>query len=373
MPRLPKTVFIVLSLVISFFVSSFLYIRYFDESSQFDTVALKNDVDAIVTSVTAFHFEFPRVTLFSQRIENPSPTPLLEETPYPTRADNAPLPTETPSPSFDIPTSTPYIQPTKQAAILPTYSYQPIKIPTKPPIITSTIAPTQTPKPTKPPKPTKAPDIFPVDPSLQRPGKTSDEVFTIAAQKTCTPKEVLRAIASIESGGFFDVVDPKWFNLYNSYNWWKSPFLTDVKRACGGYDYDGNTGIIPADSNFAGQTCPGAQGGNLVVRGPMSVSDYWEGKFKPPAAKLLQVPQVDQRVILDAIVIVALSIKENVKPANCNSWTAHDIVKAACSYYGSCTIQGGGNYCTTFCNNITKYGGKNCSSAVSQFANGCYN
>lgn len=242
-------------------------------------------------------------------------------------------------------------------------------IPTEPPIptIVDTIAPTNI------PKSTKAPDVFPIDPSLARPGTTSDEVFSIASEKTCVPKEVLKGIAYIESGKFFDVVSPKYFLLYNSYNWWKSEYLTDVKRACGGYDYASNTGIIPQDSNFAGQSCGSGQGGDLVTMGPMSVSDYWEGKFKPAAAKALGVSQVDQRVILDALAIVGVSIKTNVKPANCGSWTAWEVAKAACSYYGSCGFKDGTYYCNTFCRNYKSFGGKaDCQGAVNKMQDNCW-
>jgi hypothetical protein len=244
------------------------------------------------------------------------------------------------------------------------------------PFLTSTpyrLQPTAYINPTKTPKPTKAPDVFPIDPSLARPGKTTDEVFEIASQKTCVPVAVLKSIAYIESGEFFSVVSPKYFLLYNSYNWWKSQYLTDVKRACGGYDYASNTGIIPSDSNFAGQACNGGQGGDLVAMGPLSVSDYWEGKYKKPAANVLGVPQTDQRVILDAIAIVAMSVKDNVKPANCSNWTAHEVAKAACSYYGSCGFKDGTYYCNTFCRNYTKFGGKTaCQTAVNQMQDNCW-
>ena len=348
---------ILIACALSFGISLFIVSRQYITPIKFDVGAVKNDAQSLIANVSSFHFELPHIQLFSQRID---PTPVSDasiptEAPAPTIGFDNP----TPEDSGEIPSSTPFIQP-GQGTNYPTV-HPSLTVPTK--------YVTMAPNPTKKPKPTKAPDVFPVDPSLQRPGTTTDEVFSIASQKTCVSAPVLRAIASIESGGFFDVVDPKYFMLYNSYNWWKSPYLTDVKRACGGYDYDGNTGIIPPDSNFAGQTCGSGMGGDLVVRGPLSVSDYWEGKFKPEAAKLLGVPAVDQRVILDAIVIVGLSVKDSVKPANCNSWTTHDEAKAACSYYGSC----GDGYCTTFCNNITKYGGQNCSGVVSQFATSCYN
>ncbi|MEK7109656.1 MAG: hypothetical protein AAB876_00380 [Patescibacteria group bacterium] len=208
---------------------------------------------------------------------------------------------------------------------------------------------------------------------MARPGKTTDEVFEIASQKTCVPKAVLKGVAYIESGSFFDVVSPKYFLLYNSYNWWNSEFLTEEIRACSGYDYDSNTGLIPSDSKFAGHKCRDGSGSGLVTMGPLAVSDYWEGKFKKPAATALGVAKTDQRVILDAIAIVGMSVKSNVKPANCKSWTAHEVAKAACSYYGSCGFKDKTYYCNTFCRNYAKFGGKAaCQTAVNQMQDNCW-
>jgi len=302
------------------------------------------------------------VKLFTIKFESTKP----KETELVSRLDNrnnsfSLTPIIQPSPTIVIPTIPGNLAPTLPN-VIPTKI---ITIPTK--------VPTSIP-PTKAPKPTKAPDVFPIDPSLARPGKTTDEVFEIASQKTCVPKEVLKGIAYIESGSFFDVVSPKYFLLYNSFDWWKSSYLTEVKRACSGYDYESNTGKIPADSNFAGQICPGAQGGDLVTMGPLSVSDYWEGKYKKPAASALGVAKTDQRVILDAIAIVGVSLKDNVKPANCSNWTAHEVAKAACSYYGSCGFKDKTYYCNTFCRNYVKFGGKAaCQTAVNQMQDNCWN
>ncbi|MEK7597330.1 MAG: hypothetical protein AAB441_01650 [Patescibacteria group bacterium] len=263
------------------------------------------------------------------------------------------------------------VEPTSQSRLTPTTLYPTNKIisPTKIPIK----IPTNPPTPTKKPKPTRAPDVFPIDTSLARPGKTADEVFEIASQKTCVPKAVLKGVAYIESGSFFDVVSPKYFLLYNSYNWWNSEFLTEEKRACSGYDYDSNTGLIPSDSKFAGHKCRDGSGSGLVTMGPLAVSDHWEGKFKKPAASALGVAKTGQRVILDAIAIVGMSVKSNVKPANCKSWTAHEVAKAACSYYGSCGFKDGTYYCNTFCRNYAKFGGKAaCQTAVNQMQDNCW-
>lgn len=264
-----------------------------------------------------------------------------------------------PTSNFTYPTKTSII-PTSVIFPTPTIFFQPTIIPSIP-------------QSTKTPRPTKAPDVFPIDPSLARPGKTPDEVFQIASSKTCVPVAVLKGIAYIESGSFFDVVSPKYFLLYNSYNWWNSPYLTDPIRACGGYDYDSNTGLIPSDSKFAGYKCKDGSGSGLTTMGPLQVSDYYEGKFKPKAAHVLGVEKVDQRVILDAIVIVALSVKENVKPQNCNSWSAWEVAKAACSYYGSCGFKDGSYYCNTFCRNYSKFGGKgDCQGAVNKMQDNCW-
>lgn len=236
-------------------------------------------------------------------------------------------------------------------------------------VLTSTL----TPKPTKKPKPTKAPDIFPIDPSLARPGKNPDEVFKIASEKTCVPKEVLKGIAYIESGGFFDVVSPKYFLLYNSYNWWNSEFLTEEKRICGGYGYDQNTGIVPEDSKFAGYKCKEGYNSGLNVMGVMSVSSYEQSKYAQKVANLLGVRSADRRVILDALMIVGLITKDNVKPTSCTNWTAKQVAKAACGYYGSCGFKDGTYYCNTFCRNYKKFGGKtNCQEAVNQMQDNCW-
>lgn len=232
---------------------------------------------------------------------------------------------------------------------------------------------TPTQKPTKKLKPTKAPDVFPIDPLLARPGKTPDEVFKIASEKTCVPKEVLKGIAYIESGGFFDVVSPKYFLLYNSYDWWNSKFLTEEKRICGGYGYDQNTGIVPEDSKFAGYKCKEGYNSGLNVMGVMSVSSYLQSRYAKKVANLLGVKSADRRVILDALMIVGLITKDNVKPTSCTNWTSQQVAKAACGYYGSCGFKDGTYYCNTFCRNYKKFGGKtDCQSAVNKMQDNCW-
>lgn len=229
---------------------------------------------------------------------------------------------------------------------------------------TTYITPTNTPKPTKAPKPTKPPDEFPIDPKLVRPGKTSDEVFAFASSKTCVPKEVLKAIAYIESGEFFSVVSPKYFLLYNSYNWWNSQFLTEEKRACGGYDFANATGIIPADSKFAGYNChsDGSTSSEYnTIMGPMQMTIAIQNRYAKNAASSLGVKQVDRRVILDALLLAGFNIKDNVKASSCSNWSNSELIKAASSYYGSCDS----NYCITFCNNYRRFGGKGTCNASS--------
>jgi hypothetical protein len=258
----------------------------------------------------------------------------------------------------------------------PTVYEQPTSL-IRPTTIPSLIPTKFVPPPTKAPKPTKPPDVFPVDPSLQRPGTTADEVFTIAAQKSCVPKEILRTLASIESGGFFNVVSPKWFMLYNSYNWWNSAYVEDktqnpiYQRICSGYGYDYGSGLITDDSKFAGMSCrkDGTTGTRSYIMGPMQMSERLQYNQGPQVAKLLGVKQIDRRVILDAITLAGVVTKINVKEATgCTNWSARDMVKAACGYYGSCGFKDKTYYCNTFCRNIKEYGGKDCSSAVSQFS-----
>ena len=364
MITIPKHIRMLIACGIALGISYTVTFHQYTTPTQVNIQRLQNDTQSLVASIPQFTLPtFNLATLYSQQvIPTVTPEPIQNNAGVPTMGFEAVSP--------GVPTSTPYIQPTA----LPGGIYtSPLPTTAAIPITTNGVSPA----PTNTPKPTKPPNVFPVDPSLQRPGTTPDEVFTIASQKTCVPKAVLRAIASIESGGFFDVVDPKWFMLYNSYNWWKSPSITDMQRICSGYGQDGNTGIIPSDSNFAGQVClkPAPMGGNLVVRGPMSIS-FWETKdFKSKAARVLDVPVADERVILDALVIAGLSINNEVKPSSCQSWSTHDIVKAACIYYGTaekCGYADHSYYCNTFCHNLPKYGGKDCSSAVPQFANGCY-
>ena len=249
-------------------------------------------------------------------------------------------------------------------------STKPIKTPTQ------YVIPTNPPKSTKPPKPTKPPDIFPIDPSLARYGKTTDEVFTFASSKTCVPKEVLKGIAYIESGGFFDVVDPKYFLLYNSENWWNSEFLPEEKRACGGYDYDNGSGIVPSDSKYAGHNChsDGSTGSTSYIMGPMQVNGSEQSKFASQVKSATGGKQIDRRIILDAILIVGFISKQNVLPSSCSNWSAHDVAKAACGYYGSCGFADGTYYCNTFCRNYKSFGGKaDCQGAVNQMQDNCWN
>ncbi len=274
--------------------------------------------------------------------------------------------------SFNLPT----VEPTQ---IIPTVSNQ-FVVTTSPTnglyptrFITQTPTLTAVPIPTKVPKPTKPPDVFQIDPALARPGKTTDEVFTIASQKTCVPKEILKGIAYIESGSFFDVVPPKYFSLYNSANWWTSQFLTEEKRACGGYDFDNGSGIVPPDSKYAGHNChsDGSTGATSYIMGPMQANGSEQSKFGSKVGSLLGVKNVDRRVILDAIMIVGLITKQNIQPATCTNWSGHDIVKAACGYYGSCGIADGTYYCATFCRNYKKFGGKGSCDAAS-FGDNCW-
>ncbi len=270
------------------------------------------------------------------------------------------------------------LRPTGYAGQAPTNRLNPILSPTNgtdvinhvsTPTITKT--PTKYIKPTKIPKPTKTPDVFPIDPSLVRPGKTSNEVFKIASQKTCVPEAVLKSIAYIESGEFFSVVSPKYFLLYNSYNWWNSPYLTEEKRACGGYDFANATGIIPSDSKFAGYNChsDGSTSSEYnTIMGPMQMTIAIQNKFAKNAASALGVKQVDRRVILDALLLAGFNIKYNVRASSCVSWSGREVAKAACSYYGSCN----NGYCTTFCNNYRKFGGKGGCDAGA-FTTNCWN
>jgi len=359
-PRIPKIVFIVVSIGISFLISSFLYSHYFDESSEFDTVALKSDVDALVTSVTTFHFELPRVTLFSQRIESPSPTP---EKPYPTPVGSM-LP--------GIPTSTPYVQPTRRVSILPTYPYQPTRISTKPPIKQPTIAPTQTPKPTKKPKPTPTP-LAP--PGYLRPGVGLEDIFKKAGELSCVPTALLKAFVAQEAPGVLN-----WSNeqalFYNAYDWWHR--VKTVKQVCGGYGYYTHTGLVAEDSLFPGEKCKdpfspetASDTYSRVIGSCQMLQSYWEKDFKNPTKQKLKVGQVDRRVLIDCLIGYGIHFRKDTGySGSCNNWDMKYVAKAACvNAGGTCD-----NYCYIICNNYNKYAGKNnnCNSVKDLFVPGSY-
>lgn len=355
MYRIPKKVVLITCLFVSFFLSSIMTSRYFMNPPQFDVVTLKSDIQDMKTRVTSFRLELPHFSLISAKVE-PTPGTMSDDEPEPTMGyENSPT---------EIPTSTPYILPTKG---LPTTYPLPTNRPTQRPI-----EPTQAPQPTKPPRPTKGPDLFPIDPSKKRPGETVDEIIAKAAEKACAPKEVLRTLASIESGGFFDTVIPKYLHLYNSENWWNSEFITEERRLCSGYAYDGNTGIVFPDSKYAGYKCREGSGSGLAVVGVMSLSPNLFERYKAQASKVIGSKNVDRRILFDSLVMAGMNVKENTKATTCTNWDARTVVKAACSYYGSCGTKDGTYYCATFCRNYQKYGGKDCSGAIAQFTESCW-
>lgn len=353
-----KRIMICVVISLSLFVSRFITSHYYPEPSQFDSIQLKNDAQSVIAGVSSFHLSLPHFELISEKIEltpKPESQPIVDMEVVPPMAYEV-------APTFS-PIATPNIQPTK--IIIPSYAP---KVTLKP----SITQPTQVPEPTKTPKPTKGPDVFPIDPAKKRPGETVDDIIAQAAAKACAPKEVLRTLASIESGGFFDTVSPKYLLLYNSENWWNSEFITEEKRICSGYAYDGNTGIVFSDSKYAGYKCRDGSGSGLGVVGVMSLSPYLYSHYKDQAAKAIGSKNVDRRIIFDSLVIAGLNIKENTKATTCTNWDARTVVKAACSYYGSCGTKDGTYYCATFCRNYQKYSGKDCSGAIAQFTDTCW-
>lgn len=361
------------ALCISVVVSS----RYFHDSPQFDREAVNTDIKN--SQVYIASFRLPQFSLPTWRMST------LEESP------EEPYPTVLPDiggvdPFTFEPTTLPQTPQSSSAASYSSFSSVSSRLNSSSSTPASSRSssyrsirpPTAAPNPTKAPKPTRPPDEFPIDPALKRPGTTPDEVFDIAAQKTCVPKAILRTIASIESGGFFSVVDPKWFDLYNSANWWNSEFTADPKqekpyqRICSGYGYDNGSGLIEPDSKYAGENChkDGSTGPRSYIMGPMQVNGSEQGKFSSKVASALGVKNVDRRIILDAIMIVGYITKQNVGNASCSNWSAKEVVKAACGYYGSCGIKDGTYYCATFCRNIKEYGGQDCSGAIK--GDGCF-
>lgn len=360
---------IVLVCIVSFLIVQFGTTRYFQDPTFFDTVRLKRDVQTLASNMSAIELprlEFP-VFIAQNEDSTPPPEPPSEDLEWDndeSRVENHEL-VVTPS----IPTSTPALFPSNPPPL-------PTSISRISPTTRAIPSPTQPPQPTKPPKPTKGPDLFPIDPAKRRPGETVDEIIALAAQKACTPKEVLRTLASIESGGFFDTVIPKYLLLYNSEGWWNSEFISDDdegrKRVCSGYSYDSNTGLIFDDAKHAGERCRDGSGSGLTTAGVMQLSTYLNNHYKDKAAKAIGSKNVDRRIIFDALVIAALNIKENAKATTCTNWDARTVVKAACSYYGSCGTKDGTYYCATFCRNYQKYGGKDCSGAIKEFTDTCW-
>lgn len=360
---------IALVCIVSFLIVQFGTTRYFSDPTFFDTVRLKSDVQTLAGSMSSIEFpklEFPVFTAQNSEL-SPTPDPTAHEVEW--NDIESSIESQDSDIIQPVPTSTPSI-------VSPTSSL----LPTTPPRLSPTIkplpSPTKQPEPTKTPKPTKGPDLFPIDPSKRRPGETVDEIIALAAQKACAPKEVLRTLASIESGGFFDTVIPKYLLLYNSEGWWSSEFITDNdegrKRVCSGYSYDSNTGLIFGDAKHAGARCRDGSNSGLTTAGVMHLSTYLNNHYKDKAAKLIGSKNVDRRIIFDALVMAGLNIKENTKATTCTNWDARTVVKAACSYYGSCGTKDGTYYCATFCRNYQKYGGKDCSGAIKEFTETCW-
>jgi len=357
MPRLPKPVFIFTSIIISLFISSFLYSHYFNASPEFNAVALKNDSQSLITAITSFHIEFPRINLIS---ELASPTPEPNQEPIPT-IEYETIPTE-------VPSSPPSSIPTNGISIIPTYSYRPTKIPTKLPI-----QPTKTPKPTEKPKPTPTP-LAP--PEYIRPGTSLEDIYKIAGEKRCVPAALLKAFVAQEGPGALSYSDQSAL-FYNAYDWWHR--AKEVKEVCGGYAYHTETGLIPQDSLFAGEKCkegfnPSTTGYDSGSMGATQIlQSYWDKTYKDKVKQKLKVGQADRRVLLDSLVGFGLIVVDNTKySGSCNNWEFKYVIKAACANAGgSCEPY---NYCYTICNNYNKYSGQNnnCNNVKDLFVPGSY-
>jgi hypothetical protein len=225
------------------------------------------------------------------------------------------------------------------------------------------VTPTSKPKPTGIPKPTEKPlptaEPTPVLPAgYVRPGKTIDEVFNIAAQKSCVPANLLKAFVAQEAPGVLTWSD-KSVELYNAYDWWHR--VTEKKQVCSGYGWYPETGLIPDDSNFAGEKCKEGINGDTVSKslgaGQM-LEYYWNKTFKKKAETALGVESADRRVVLDALVGFGINIKEGTKnPGGCDDWEFKYIIKAAC------VNTGGGSaysyYYGIICRNYNKYANQN--------------
>lgn len=289
-------------------------------------------------------------------------------------------------------TQTPVIpSPTNNAQPTPIISYinkkisptTPARYPTIKKRVTPTIKPTN--KPTS--KPTSKPTAIPPKPTeipigIIRPGKNYDEMVEFVAKKTCIPAALLKAFGAIESGDKTQSRIARFpldrFVKYNTYDWWNNP-STSQAQVCEGIAYNHHTGLIPANSQYAGTRCMGAEtfSTDIFSMGYLSISQSEEDDYRQRVLDLLKVDKIDRRVFFDSTVIAALHYKNisTYRDKDCNDWESKYIAKAACKYLGACKYDWGarnGDYCQEICdlyNNFTSGQKVNCKNISSIFVN----
>jgi hypothetical protein len=218
---------------------------------------------------------------------------------------------------------------------------------------------------TTPSAPTPTPNL-----SYLTPGENLEEIMTMSAENTCTPKAMIKAISRREAYGVwkYDSAD---FDFYNSFAWWQSSAINeaveeDKKKVCRGYSYNTCTNVIAQDAKFASDYC--GKGivsicrSGLDVMGPMQFElGTWKGYIALVSKVLTELSvnrEPDRRVILDAFLAAGFKLSASSKAESCTDWTPQEIKKAAKSYYGSCTYstkKKEGNYCQEVCNYYNLY------------------
>lgn len=202
-------------------------------------------------------------------------------------------------------------------------------------------------------------------PPFMTPGENLEEVMQMAADSSCTPLAIIKAISRREATTTWNYSDEQ-FDLYNSYPWWSSSELTQKTQVCTGFGYNTCTNEIPADSRFGGEYCGSGQisgicVGGAEVMGPMQFERGTWNRYKSQVEEKLSengiTRDADRRVILDAFMAAGLKLHTDSGASSCTVWTAKEIEKAAGSYYDKCiyTIGHGGNYCQEVCEYYNEY------------------
>lgn len=338
----------VLAMILSFGVSAWLmqFVEFKNtpvlntEKMALQMQRIQSDVTTRVGQFSSVLTQLPNSIIHSQAL--PTPVSIANSsTGSSSSIGFSTLPTAVPQPV--TPTFAPFA-PTSPPA-------RPTSAPTNKPL------PSSTPKPTAKPSPTTEPT--PALPAgYVRPGKTIDEVFTIAGQKSCVPANLLKAFVAQEAPGVL-TWNEKAVQLYNAYDWWHR--VTEKKQVCSGYGWYPETGLIPDDSNFAGEKCKEGINGDTVSKslgaGQM-LEYYWNKTFKQKTEATLGIDRADRRVVLDALVGFGINIKEGTKnPGGCDNWEFKYIIKAAC------VNTGGGSaysyYYGIICRNYNKFANQN--------------